>query len=62
MGYREKMINHIMTEYSKLAQKDNKTRTDWLCKVILWELSTKLKFDSTNKWYMHKAASGEWRT
>ena len=26
-------------------------------KVIHWELCKKLKFDNTNKWYMHNLAS-----
>ena len=47
---RDKMINHIM---SKLAQKQYKTRHDWMGKVIHWELSEKFKFDHMNKWYMH---------
>ena len=46
-------MNYIISECSKLAQKEYKTRHDWLCKVIHWELWKKLKFDHTNKWYMH---------
>ena len=30
-----------------------KTRQDWMEKVINWKLYKKLKFDHTNKWYMH---------
>ena len=26
---------------------------EWVGKVIHWELGKKLKFDHTNKWYMH---------
>ena len=28
-------VNHIISEYSKLAQKEYKTRYDWMGKVIL---------------------------
>ena len=34
-------INHRMSEYSKLAQKEYKTRYDWLGKVIHWEMCKK---------------------
>ena len=37
--------------------KEYKTRHDWVSKVILWELCKKLKFDHTNKWYMHSPES-----
>ena len=47
----DKTIYHIL---SKLAQKVQKTRHDWVEKVIHWELSKKLKFDQTAKPYMHK--------
>ena len=51
-GERGKMINHIISKCSKLAQKEYKTRHSWVCKVIHWELCKKFKFDRTNKWYM----------
>ena len=50
------MINHIISECCKLAQKEFKTRHDWVGKVIHWELCKK-KFDHTNKWYMHNPES-----
>ena len=55
-GDRDETINHIISECSKLAQKENKARHDWVGKVIHWEMCKKLKFDHTNKWYMHKTA------
>ena len=56
-GERNEMINHIINESSKLAQKEDKTRRDWVRKVIHWELCKKLKFDHTNKWCIHKPES-----
>ena len=47
------MINDKMRECSKLAQKEYKTRTDWVGKVIHWELWKKFKFDHTKQLYMH---------
>ena len=45
---RDKTINHIISECSKLAQKEYKTRHDWVGKVIHWEMRKKFKFDHTN--------------
>ena len=50
---RNETINHIISECSKLVQKEYKTRHDWVGRVIHWEMCTKFKFDHTNKWYMH---------
>ena len=50
---RDEMINHIISECSKLAQKEYKTGHDWVGKVIHWEMCKKFQFDHTNKCYMH---------
>ena len=42
---------------AKLAQKEYKTRHDWVDKGIYWELIKKFKFDHMNKWYMHNPES-----
>ena len=52
----DETINYMISEFSKLAQKEYKTRHDWVSKVIHWEMCKKLKFDHTNKWYMHNPA------
>ena len=56
-GDRDETINHIINECSKLAQREYKTKHDWVGKVIHWEMCKKFKFDHTNKWYMHNPAS-----
>ena len=56
-GDRDETINHIISECSKLAQKEYKTKHDWLGKVIHWEMCKQFKFDHTNKWYMHNPAT-----
>ena len=53
---RDEMINHIISECSKLAQKKYTTRYNWVGKVFQWEMCQKFKFDYTNKWYMHNTA------
>ena len=54
---RDEMLNQLISECSKLAQKEYKARYDWVEKVIQWELCKKLKFDLMNKWYMHNPKS-----
>ena len=56
-GDRDETINHIISEYHKLAQKENKSREDCVGKVIHWDICKKFKFDHMNKWYMHNLAS-----
>ena len=46
-----------MSEYNKPAQKENRTRYDWVEKVVHWELCKKFKFDFTTKWYKHEPDS-----
>ena len=55
-GDRDETINHIISECSKLAQKEYETRHDRVGKVIPWEICKKFKFDHTNKLYMHNPA------
>ena len=55
-GDRDETIYHIISEWSKLAQREYKARHNWVGKVIHWEMCKKLKFDHTNKWYMHNPA------
>ena len=54
---RDEVINHIISEGSKLAQKEYKARHDWVVKVIHWEMCKKFRFNHTNKWYMHNPSS-----
>ena len=37
-GDRDKTINHIISKCNKLAQKEFKTRHDWMDKLIHWEM------------------------
>ena len=56
-GERDETINHIISECSKLAQKEYKTRHAGVGKVIHREVLKKLKSDHTNKWYMYNPKS-----
>ena len=53
---RDETINHIISEWSKLAQKEYKAKHDWVGKVIHCEICKKFEFYHANKWYMHNPA------
>ena len=54
---RDETIIHIVSECSKLAQKEYKTRHKWAGKDIHWQLCKRLKFDHTTWWYKKKPES-----
>ena len=54
---REETINHTISEYNKLVQKEYQAKLDSVDKVIPRKLCKKLKFDHSNKWYMHNTVS-----
>ena len=56
-GDRDETINHIISECSKLARKEYKTRHDWVGKVIHRKMCKKFKFYHANKWYMYNPTS-----
>ena len=56
-GDKDETVNRIVCEYYRLAQKEFKTVSNWVGKVICWKLWKILKFDLATKWYMHKAES-----
>ena len=51
-GDKDETINHIISECSKLAQKEYNNRHGLIDNVIHWEMCKKFKFDHTNQWYM----------
>ena len=48
---------HIISESSKLAKKEYKTRQVWVWKVFRWKLCKRLKFNHTNELYIYKSES-----
>ena len=44
---RDESINHIISEYNKLKQKQYKTKQQWEEKVIQWKFCQRLKFNHT---------------
>ena len=43
-----------LSECSKLAENEYKTKHDLVGKVIHWELCKRFEFDHTGSWYMYK--------
>ena len=56
-GDRDEMINLIIYECSKLAQKGYKISHNWVGKIMHWELFKKFKFSRKNKWFTHNTTS-----
>ena len=56
-GQRDETINHIVSECSKLAQKEYKNRHDQVGRAVHWELCKQLHLEHTDKWYKHKPAT-----
>ena len=54
---RNETVNNTISEYSKLVEKEYKTRHDWVGKVIHWWLGKRLKLYHAYKWYMQKSES-----
>ena len=47
----DETVNHLLSECSKMAQKEFKRRHDWVGKKIHWEACLKYGFDVKSKWY-----------
>ena len=51
-------FNYIISECSKLPQREYETRLSWVRKRIHWELYKRSEFDRNIQWYIHKPESG----
>ena len=51
----DESIDHIVSGFSKLAQKDYKRRN--LGKIVHWKLARKGNFEVGDKWYEHEPES-----
>ena len=53
----DESIDHIVSGYSKLAQKEYKRRHDNLGKTVHCKLARKSNFEAGDKWYEHEPES-----
>ena len=56
-GKAEESINHLLSECSKMAQKEYKRRHDWIGRKIHWEVCRKYGLDTKDRWYEHEPQS-----
>ena len=50
----DEIINHIVSECSKLAQRENKRRHHWIGRCIHWEICGAIGIHVKSKWYQHQ--------
>ena len=53
-GKADESISHLLSECSKLSQKEYKCRHDWMGKKIHWEVCRKYGLEAKAKWYEHE--------
>ena len=53
-GKAEESVNHVLSECSKLAQKEYKRRHGWFGTKIHWEICEKYGIEVKEKWYENK--------
>ena len=51
-------IDHIVSDCSKLAQREYKRRHDNVGKIVHWKLARKYHFEAGDKWYEHEPENG----
>ena len=53
----DETVHHVVSDCSKLVQKEYKRRHDNLGKIVYWKIPTKCNFETGNKWYEHELES-----
>ena len=53
-GKADESINHLLSECSKMAQKEYKRRHDWIGRKIHWEVCRKYGLNTKDRWYEHE--------
>ena len=52
-GKAEESVNHVLSECSKLAQKEYRRQHDWFGTKMHWEIFRKYGIEMKEKWYKH---------
>ena len=50
----DETINHLISECSKMAQREYKHRHDWVGRRIHWDICRKFGIQASGKWYNHE--------
>ena len=53
-GERGETINHLVSEFSKLGQREHKQRHENVAKNVYWLLAEKYGFERAANWYEQK--------
>ena len=50
-------MNHLISECSKMAQREYKRRHDWVGRRVHWDVCKKYGIVVNDKWYQHEPGS-----
>ena len=50
-------MNHLISECSKMAQREYKRRHDWVGRRVHWDVCKKYGIEVNDKWYQHEPCS-----
>ena len=53
-GEKSESVGHLVSECSKLAQKEHKKKHDNVARIVHWELCGKHGLERSEKWYSHE--------
>ena len=56
-GEKGESVGHLVSECSKLAQREYKRRHDNIARIVHWKLCHKFKLGKSDKWYEHQPIS-----
>ena len=57
-GENNESVGHLVSECSKLAQKEHKRKHDNVARIVHWELCGKHGLERSEKWYSHEPPQG----
>ena len=56
-GEKDETVNHLISECSKMAQREYKRRHDWVGRRVHWDVCRKYGIEVKDKWYQHEPGS-----
>ena len=56
-GEKDETVNHLISECSKMAQREYERRHDWVGRRVHWDVSKKYGIVVNDKWYQHEPGS-----
>ena len=56
-GEKDETVNHLISECSKMAQREYKRRHDWVGRRVHWDVCKKYGIVVNDKWYQYEPGS-----